>query len=197
MLSDYLTISIILLVIVILIVVTLLYRKVGTVPEVTVDPEMMKGIITISWKELGFDEDIGAIKMRADDILRTSQGLENLFKVTRGRAEYGEFQLEQILKDILPSRYVHIRERLPVGIPDAHIFTPQGKILCIDSKFPCDNYRRMLEAKDQAQRTMFVLVFTPTLKGMLTQFVISMSSQKKALRRSRLASYPPRRYTNT
>jgi len=95
MLSDYLTISIILLVIVILIVVTLLYRKVGTVPEVTVDPEMMKGIITISWKELGFDEDIGAIKMRADDILRTSQGLENLFKVTRGRAEYGEFQLEQ------------------------------------------------------------------------------------------------------
>jgi len=78
MLSDYLTVSIILLALVILIFGTLLYRKVGKVPEVTVDPEMMKGIITISWKELGFDEDIGAIKTRDNDIYRTSHGLEPL-----------------------------------------------------------------------------------------------------------------------
>ena len=38
---------------------------------------------------------------------------------------------------------VHIREKLPkIGkIPDAHIITPKG-IVCIDSKFPLDNYRK-------------------------------------------------------
>lgn len=148
-----------------MVVGALLYSRLGKVPEVTVDPEMMKGIITISWKELGFDEDIGAIKTRANDIYRTSQGLENLFKVTRGRGEYGEYQLEHILKDVLPSQYVNIRKRLPFGIPDAHIPTPQGKILCMDSKFPCENYRKMLEATDENQRASFSASFRSDVKG--------------------------------
>jgi len=165
MVIDYLTVSILVLALTILVVVLLQYGRTGRIPEVSVDPEIMRGILTNSWRELGFDEDIGAIKTRAEDILRTSQGLENLFKVTRGRAEYGEFQLEQILKDILPSQYVHIRERLPIGIPDAHIITPQGKILCIDSKFPCDNYRKMLETTEEGQRAMLSASFRSDVKG--------------------------------
>jgi len=85
--------------------------------------------------------------------------------VTRGRGEYGEYQLEHILKDVLPSQYVHIRERLPIGIPDAYIPTPQGKILCMDSKFPCENYRKMLEATDEDQRASFSASFKVDVKG--------------------------------
>jgi len=79
--------------------------------------------------------------------------LQTLFKVARGRGEYGEFQLEQILKDLLPKQYVHIRERIPkIGkIPDAHLVAPQGTI-CIDSKFPLENYRKMLETTDDTQK---------------------------------------------
>jgi DNA recombination protein RmuC len=137
-------------------ILVILFRLSGKLGKIPLDQETVKGAIATCWKELGIDQDIGAIKERANDIQNATQSLENLFKVTRGRGEYGEFQLEQILKDILPPQYVHIRERIPkIGkIPDVHIITPQG-VLCIDSKFPLDNYRKMLETTDETQKTKF------------------------------------------
>jgi len=161
---DPFTVSILVLLVLVFVVVLLLYGRVQKKPpELVLDPEIMKGAISTSWKELGIDEDIGAIKIRADDILRTSQGLQSLFEVTRGRAEYGEFQLEHILKDILPPGYVHMREKLPIGVPDAYIETPQGK-LCIDSKFPLDNYRKMIEVKDEGERARLSDAFRSNVK---------------------------------
>jgi len=148
-----------------LVVIVILLKQSGKVEKITLDQEAVKGAIATCWKELGIDQDIGAIKERASDILQTSQSLENLFKVTRGRGEYGEFQLEQILKDILPSQYVHIRQRITqIGkIPDAHIVTPQG-IICIDSKFPLDNYRKMLETTDENQQAILAATFRNDVK---------------------------------
>ena len=143
MMVEFLIVLVLLLVLAVLIV---LLQQSGKLGKISLDQEAVKGAMATCWKELGVDQDIGAIKERANDILQASQSLENLFRVTRGRGEYGEFQLEQILKDILPSQYVHIRERIDqIGkIPDAHVVTPQG-IICIDSKFLLDNYRKMLE----------------------------------------------------
>jgi len=140
----------------ILAVLVILWRQYGKLGKVSLDQEAVKGAIATCWKELGIDQDIGAIKERASDILQSSQSLENLFRVTRGRGEYGEFQLEQILKDLLPTQHVHIRKRVAqIGkIPDAHIVTPQG-IICIDSKFPLDNYRKMIETTDETQKEKF------------------------------------------
>jgi len=140
----------------VLAVLVVLLRQSGRLGKISLDQEAVKGAIATCWKELGIDQDIGAIKERASDILQSSQSLENLFRVTRGRGEYGEFQLEQILKDILPVQYVHIRKRITqIGkIPDAHIVTPQGTI-CIDSKFPLDNYRKMIETTDETQKENF------------------------------------------
>jgi len=83
-------------------ILILLLRLSGKLKEVSVNQDAIKGALATCWKELGIDKDIGAIRERANDILKASQNLENLFRVTRGRGEYGEFQLEQILKDILP-----------------------------------------------------------------------------------------------
>jgi DNA recombination protein RmuC len=146
-------------------ILVILFRLPGKLGKISLDREAVKGAIATCWKELGIDQDIGAIKERASDIQNATQSLENLFKVTRGRGEYGEFQLEQILKDILPTQYLHIRKRIPqIGkIPDAHIITPQG-IICIDSKFPLDNYRKMLETTDETQKTKFSTNFRNDVK---------------------------------
>lgn len=147
-------------------ILVILFRLSGKLGKISLDQETVKGVIATCWKELGIDQDIGAIKERANDILQASQSLENLFRVTRGRGEYGEFQLEQILKDILPAQYVHIRKRIPQTgkIPDAHIITPQG-IICIDSKFPLDNYRKMLETTDETQKEKFGANFRNDVEG--------------------------------
>lgn len=45
-----------------------------------------------------------------------------------------------------------IRERILDGrIPDAHIKSTVG-VICIDSKFPLENYRRMVEAEDPEEK---------------------------------------------
>jgi len=159
---EFLIALVLLLVLAILIILLQLSGKLG---KISVDQETIRGAVATCWKELGIDQDIGAIKERANDIQNATQSLENLFKVTRGRAEYGEFQLEQILKDILPTQYLHIRERIPQTgkIPDAHIITPQG-IICIDSKFPLENYRKMLETTDTTQKTKFSKNFRNDVK---------------------------------
>ncbi|MBC7113992.1 MAG: DNA recombination protein RmuC [Candidatus Methanomethyliales bacterium] len=146
--------------------VFLLIRFSSKLERISVDQETVRGAIATCWKELGIDQDIGAIKQRAEDIQKATQNLENLFKITRGRAEYGEFQLEHILKDILPSKYIHIRQRLPkIGkIPDAHITSPRG-IICIDSKFPLENYRKMIETKDDNKSKFYAQKFREDVRG--------------------------------
>jgi DNA recombination protein RmuC len=159
--------------IILVIILFLILRFSRKVEKVSIDQETVKGALATCWKEIGLDQDIGAIKQRADDIQKATQNLEDLFKVTRGRAAYGEFQLEQILRDLLPQKYVHIREKLPkIGkIPDAYIKTPKG-IICIDSKFPLDNYRKMVEAKDEAQRETFARNFYSDVKGHIEKIKI-------------------------
>jgi DNA recombination protein RmuC len=150
------------------IILILLLRMSGKLEktETAIDPEAVKGAVATSWKELGVDQDIGAIKEKATDIQNVAQDLQTLFKVTRGRGEYGEFQLEQILKDLLPTQYVHIREKIAQTgkIPDAHIITPNG-IVCIDSKFPLDNYREMLKSTDDAQKQSYGASFCKDVEG--------------------------------
>lgn len=156
---------VVLVLILVLTVLIFLYRLHGRIAGIKLDPEAFKGAIATCWRELGIDQDMGAIKERAKDIQNATQGLETLFRVTRGRGEYGEFQLEHILKDLLPEKYVHIRERInQTGkIPDAHIVTPSG-ILCIDSKFPLENYRKMLEETDETQRKSLSAEFCNNVK---------------------------------
>ena len=155
---EFLIASALVLVVIILVILLRLSGKLG---KASLDQEAVKGALVTCWKELGIDQDIGAIKQRATDIQSATQNLQTLFKVTRGRGEYGEFQLEQILRDLLPKQYVHIREHISKTgkIPDAHIVTPQG-IVCIDSKFPLDNYRRLIETTDETQRASFATSFS-------------------------------------
>jgi len=159
-----LLVALVLILVVALLVILL--RLSGKLGKVSLDQEAVKGALATCWKELGIDQDVGAIKERANDILQSSQSLESLFRVSRGRGEYGEFQLEQVLKDLLPAQYVHIRKRIAkIGkIPDAHIVTPQG-IICIDSKFPLDNYRKMLEATDETSSERFGANFSNDVKA--------------------------------
>jgi len=98
------------------------------------------------------DEKIGRLTTYAEDIRNDYRALDQMLRVPVGRASLGEMALEQILSDQLPPDMFGIREKILDGkIPDAHIKSTVGTI-CIDSKFPLDNYRLMLEAEDSQER---------------------------------------------
>ena len=112
-----------------------------------------------AWKDTGIGEKIGEISAHARELKEIHRSLESMLRTPVQRGSFGEVVLEKILKDHLPPDMYGIRERLPNGkIPDAHVMTAGG-LLCIDSKFPLDNYRRMVEADDGPDKEHFKRAF--------------------------------------
>jgi DNA recombination protein RmuC len=97
-------------------------------------------------------EHIGKIEAYAQDVRADHRRLDEMLRAPKERADIGEIMLENILADQLPQDMFGIRKRLSNGkIPDAHISSTSG-IICIDSKFPLDNYRRYCETQDLTEK---------------------------------------------
>jgi len=134
-------------VIVLLLILVYLVIKRGQVK-----PKDIEIAISSVWQESGLDEKIGRLTTYAEDIRNDYRALDQMLRVPVERASLGEMALEQILSDQLPADMFGIREKILDGkFPDAHIKSTVGAI-CIDSKFPLDNYRQMLEAEDSHER---------------------------------------------
>lgn len=111
--------------------------------------------LSSTWMKLGLDKTIGSVEAHAKDIRDSYKSFEQMLRVPTERASFGELSLETILSDQLPPEMYGIRERVFNGkVPDAHIRSTVG-IICIDSKFPLDNYRNMLETGEPAERAKF------------------------------------------
>jgi len=117
-----------------------------------VEPSDLKNVMSSTWTELGLDQKIGTIASHANDIRQSYRSFEQMLRVPKERASFGELALETILADQLPPDMFGIREAIFDGKkPDAHIKSTEG-IICIDSKFSLDNYGKMLMAEDSAEK---------------------------------------------
>ncbi len=117
-----------------------------------VEQKNIESAVSSVWKESGLDEQIGRLAAHAEDIKRDYRALDRILRVPIERASIGEMALEQILSDQLPPDMFGIRERILGGkVPDANIKSTEG-IICIDSKFPIENYRAMLETETPKEK---------------------------------------------
>ncbi|HEX7364068.1 MAG TPA: DNA recombination protein RmuC [Dehalococcoidia bacterium] len=117
-----------------------------------VEPTDLKNVISSTWNELGLGEKIGSIETQARDIKDSYRSFEQMLRVPKERASFGELALETILADQLPPDMYGIRETIFDGKrPDANIKSTEG-LVCIDSKFSLDNYGRMLTTEDPAEK---------------------------------------------
>ncbi len=89
---------------------------------------------------------MGEIATYTSDIRQTHKSIEQMLRIPKERASFGEINLEDILADQLPPDMFGIREKILNGkIPDAYIKSTVG-LICIDSRFPLDNYIKMNDA---------------------------------------------------
>jgi len=117
--------------------------------DLEVDSEKIRGALTESWNDLGLKKEIGQLENHAKEMQDLHQDIETMLENPRERGEFGETKLDSLLNQHLPTDMYGIRERVIDGkTPDAFIESTGGKI-CIDSKFPLDNYRKMREASDE------------------------------------------------
>jgi DNA recombination protein RmuC len=87
---------------------------------------------------------IAELKSTSEKIMQVSEEigqLTDILKSPKLRGEFGEFELENMLKDLIPPEHYEIKSKVNGALADAAIILPEGK-LCIDSKFPLENYRR-------------------------------------------------------
>src|SRR3954469_6550623 len=97
---------------------------------------------------------LGDLKATNDRIMEFSRSLDEFQRMLQSpklRGDFGEFTLEQMLRDLLPPD--HWQSQAPIGSArvDALVRTPYGA-LCIDCKFPLDNFRRALDTSQPAAR---------------------------------------------
>ncbi len=142
----------ILLLIVLTVLFFLLYQVYDLKSDDLVEPNEIRMSLEESLKKSGIYEDIGRISSQADDIKELHRDIASMLENPQKRGSFGEQQLEMILEDILPEDMFDIRKKVFEGkIPDAYIMTSAGK-LCVDSKFPMENYRKMKDNEEDENK---------------------------------------------
>ena len=132
-----------------------------------VKPEDIESAISSVWIESGLQERVGELATYAQDIRSDYRSLEQMLRVPVERASLGEISLEKMLSDQLPPDMFGIRKRVFDGkIPDAVIRSTVG-VICIDSKFPLDNYVRTIEAEEPEEKERCKKQFLRDVRGHL------------------------------
>ncbi|DAC42595.1 MAG TPA: DNA recombination protein RmuC [Candidatus Thalassarchaeaceae archaeon] len=93
--------------------------------------------------EGGFSERIGAFTDLSKDMTEATRKFNQMVATKSKRAKWGEWHLEEELKEAFPDVKIRVAVKGLGNIPDAHLKTPDGKILIVDSKFVYDTYDKI------------------------------------------------------
>jgi len=88
------------------------------------------------------------------DIASELKTLQNVLQNPKQRGVIGEFYLEQILKNILPPGTFQLQYPIGDGMIVDAVIKLDDKVLPVDSKFPLENYNRLVEAKDEGRAVL-------------------------------------------
>lgn len=96
--------------------------------------------------------------------------LQNVLQNPKQRGGLGEYYLETVLSNVLPPNIYQMQYKFADGeIVDAIIKLDKNRILSIDSKFSLENYNRLIEAKEKAERENLVKLFKNDLKNRIDE----------------------------
>ena len=155
-------IALLLIVVAILSVLTILVFRRARIQSRDIEPAVAK-----AWQDSGLDQRLGQLTKYAQEIQDAHRSVEQMLRVPKERASLGEMSLETILSDQLPPDMFGMRERILDGkIPDAHIRSTVG-LICIDSKFPLDHYRSMVESPELNSNNDYERGFLRDVRGHL------------------------------
>lgn len=97
------------------------------------------------------------------------QSLQDILKNPKQRGILGEYYLETLLKNVMPPGSYQMQYAFADGeIVDAAVFV-KDKIIPVDSKFSLENYNRIIEERNPAERERLAKVFENDLKTRITE----------------------------
>lgn len=97
------------------------------------------------------------------------QNLQDILKNPKQRGILGEYYLETLLKNVLPPSNYQMQYAFKDGeIVDAAVFV-KDKVIPVDSKFSLENYNRLIEERNPAEKTRLEKLFVNDLKNRIIE----------------------------
>jgi len=109
-------------------------------------------------------KDVGKEVGQMSEIGRSMKDLQDFLKSPKLRGNIGEQVLKDLISQMFPKNSFHIQYQFKSGERvDAAIQTDAG-ILCIDSKFPMENFQKMAKAENNTDKNFFQKEFAKDIK---------------------------------
>ncbi len=107
---------------------------------------------------------------RVVDVADELKTLQNVLQNPKQRGVLGEYYLQSVLENVMPPDRFALQYRFNDGeIVDAVIFLEKDKMLPVDSKFSLENYNRLVEEGNKAQKENLIKLFKQDLKNRIDE----------------------------
>lgn len=128
--------------------------------------ESMKLVGDVSQRLTKLDE----TNRRVVDVADELKTLQNVLQNPKQRGVFGEYYLESVLSNILPTKNFKMQYGFKGGIiADAVVILDKGRLLPVDSKFSLENYNRMVAAGTKSEREDWLKKVRTDLKGRIDE----------------------------
>lgn len=98
--------------------------------------------------------------------MRDISTFQDIFRSPKLRGEWGEASLEHLLSQHFPQELYQLQYEFSSGERvDAVLKLPNGRLLSIDSKFPSENFEKMVHAVSDDERNVFKKIFLQDAKN--------------------------------
>ncbi len=133
----------------------------------------MRGSVSDNSKDINeqvssFIKETSNIKEKMETMQNTVKDIssfQEFFRSPKIRGQWGEANLKHLLKEYFPEELFSIQYRFSSGeTVDAVLKLPDKKLLPIDSKFPFDNFRKMVEIENEEERAIAKKKFLEDVK---------------------------------
>lgn len=128
--------------------------------------ESMKLVGDVSQRLTKLDE----TNRRVVDVADELKTLQNVLQNPKQRGVFGEYYLESVLANILPTKNFKMQYGFRDGvIADAVVILDKGQLLPVDSKFSLENYNRMVASQTKSEREEWLKKVRNDLKGRIDE----------------------------
>ncbi len=120
---------------------------------------------------------IDAAQKNIEDLSKDVVSLKNVLEGNQSRGRYGEYQLSMVLNNVFGDTIGCYEEQYTLKKvkdgddvrADAVVFVPEpNKLICIDSKFPFQDYSRMFDSQDENEKETLKKNFANAVKKHIT-----------------------------
>jgi DNA recombination protein RmuC len=112
---------------------------------------------------------LGEATRRMELVGREIAGLEQILRAPKMRGAFGELLLERLLAEILPAEAYRLQHEFRSGDKVDAAIVVAGRLVPVDSKFPLENFRRMLEESDEERRRQSRRAFLRDVRGRIDE----------------------------